>query len=445
MKDIEFIYNHFKDADYDRLKQAAPEFNNSTDNFKVTTVSDFLLNLYGKDFEPYLMLYPQSTLEGLVNASHFVKLPNGTILDQKNELGRKLPLPNNLVKDTNRCVIDRSLLKFGLIKQCAFSLPLKYFGVDGIIPVCLKEKDKNGEPMYTYISIQVKAGERVSIEEVLKMQSRLHFVNCPRSDQHRTGSSECRFCGNSENLAEIYENHIALIISFGKEYERISNKGKLFSSPGIDLNASLTHLYGKERFEALLELSKQNGKNWNEFDVESTMKLDKVSACSPLITHQLDFDYQIRTVSCLWNETASVSWAKEPIEGSSTKKRKNSVAIEDLSLDDPVPAQLYSRHQRLYCISSLGFEAFAHLYRDPDESVKTAIQVLNPDWLIGDATTMDVENMVAAQLSESIIPHINEFFRKDRFKLDDRSSLTDSLIKRGTSLDKRRKDKNKTI
>ena len=138
----------------------------------MTTVSQFLIKLYGPSFQPYLMLYPQSTLDGLVNASHFVKLPSTSRLEKKKRYALHLPLPNELVTDTQRNIIDKALLRLGLIKQCGFSMPPNYFGIDAIIPVCLDQRNAKGEPCYTFIAIQVKASEHANLQHVTKMQTR---------------------------------------------------------------------------------------------------------------------------------------------------------------------------------------------------------------------------------------------------------------------------------
>lgn len=120
--EVKFIYNNFTDADYEKICGPTPEFCWASAEYHVTTVKDFLLKLYGPAFEPYLMLFPDSTLEGLVNASNFVNLPNSTCLDSSSGSFQNLPLPNDLFKDESRFVIDRALLKYGLTKQCAFSI-----------------------------------------------------------------------------------------------------------------------------------------------------------------------------------------------------------------------------------------------------------------------------------------------------------------------------------
>jgi hypothetical protein len=410
--EIEFIHTHFLDTDYAKISGSAPDFSCIASDYHVTTVKDFLLSLYGQDFGPYLMLFPESTLEGLVNASHFVKLPNGTALDKDKELALNLPLPNNFVKDKNRFVIDRALLKLGLIKQCGFSLPLNYFGIDAIIPVCLKARNERGDPIYTFIAIQVKAGERVTFEEVLKMQSRLHFVNCPAADDHPSQESKeaCACFKATWDLNEIYCNQIALIISLADKYERISANGELFCKDPVSNNPDPRHLlsriYGSNQVDSLASLSETTQKQWLQCKITTKQKFKSDSCFPPLFAHHFDLNYNVRLFSSLWNETM-------PADSAAGLRVKR--------------VMLNLRQHRLFCISSLGLESFQHLYADRRRAIETAYQILNPETLIGDTSTIDLENMIAAQLSESILPQYNEFLARNRAQRAPFEKLADEL------------------
>ena len=119
-------------------------------------------------------------LGGLINATHFCRLtrdPKGFNGKNINLLPDKMPLADQRISDSTRNVIDSDLLKYGLNRQCGFFLPAGHYGIDIIIPVCMK----NGG--YTFISVQVKADNANFTVDVHKMQARLNFVQCPRCEK----------------------------------------------------------------------------------------------------------------------------------------------------------------------------------------------------------------------------------------------------------------------
>ena len=445
LDDLIFMERNFTIEDYSSIKPPT-EFRQFKTYYHVTTVREFLVNLYGSEFEPYLLLFPESTLEGLVNASHFVKLPNGTSVDKSKKHACGLPLPNNLVDDTRRIFIDRALLKLGLTKQCAFALPLNYFGIDGIIPVCLNKVDSKGKPIYTFIAIQVKAGERINFEHVLKMQSRLHFVNCPYADTHASNEPEsnCPYCSTNDELDEIFGNQIGLIISFDNEYHRASSSSLQctkfsYSQPAADYSKCL-----KELYPALSSNSPVAEKLNDKAIFKENFRTKSKSFCDTRMTHKFDINKRLRVFSCLWNESLNTTGAKQRTidpnkhntfarhgirNENEWMKQGKRTCVRAQSPYNSRQFKPINANQRLICLASHGFNAFQHLYGDPESSIEDASQILNPDWVIGNNSTVDLENMVAALLSESILPEYNECLLRDRAGLSstDYDSLTEKI------------------
>jgi hypothetical protein len=431
LDDLEFLAGHLTFSDCMGIPRST-EFDFRL-QYHVTTVKDFLLSLYGEDFGPYLMLFPESTLEGLVNASHFVKLPDSTSVDKSKTYAHGLPLPNNLVKDAKRFIIDRALLKLGLTKQCGFSLPLNYFGIDAIIPVCLKKRNDAGEPIYTFIAIQVKASEQITFQHVCKLQSRLHFVNCPHANSHLSNEPEpgCSLCSSRAELDEIYENQIGLVVSLGEEYKRLgpATLSCATFSPndsGMNLTSCLQSLFPSEAVTNLERLDPRGKQENTEFKL---LKLESPSYSDPRITYNIDVNTRIRIYSCLWNETLH-----QPIqlaeantsESMHTNQRPCQVAVENRKF------KAFEGEQRLFCVASHGFHAFKHLYPENNQSknISTAQQVLNPDWVLGDDSTVDLENMVAALLNESVLSEYNEYLlmQRSNFSPEEYKTLVVRLV-----------------
>jgi hypothetical protein len=103
--------------------------------YRVIEVGHFIMSLLGRSmFESVASFIPPSMLHGLVNATHFVNILRAREGDFDN-LGYSLP--KNL-KDSNTRIIDKSLLRCGMLRQAGFVMPPNYFGIDFIIPSCLK-------------------------------------------------------------------------------------------------------------------------------------------------------------------------------------------------------------------------------------------------------------------------------------------------------------------
>jgi hypothetical protein len=81
---------------------------------------------------------------------------------------------------------------------------------------------------------------------------------------------------------------------------------------------------------------------------------------------------------------------------------------------------IVNRKHRMFCISSDGLEIFSHLFGHfPEQSTAVAKQLLDPGNHFGDSSTVDLPNMVAAMLNESILPDYNHTLLKWRGVLKD--------------------------
>ena len=206
-------------------------------DYHVTTVGDFLATLFkgkaenewqfeglevkGKlelELENNLNKLPEIARSGIINASHFVKLSRTSGIDSEKVNPSQLPLANDYVSDKYRNVIDRSLLRLGLRRQCGFLLPDRYFGIDAIIPVCLNKKTtKHNRPIYSFIGVQVKTVASVKSEELDNMFARFHFVTCPKKGEDDHNSETCTYCEEPEALETVFGNQIAISISVAGE------------------------------------------------------------------------------------------------------------------------------------------------------------------------------------------------------------------------------------
>ena len=438
-KNDKTTFNLTKDENLQRIIENCPELENlwetegfilnrncselpqeSDPNFSrfyhVTTVENFLLSLYGEEIKPQLKTFPKSTLQGFVNVSHFTKLPGRMVFDPTGNLGKRNPLPNRLTSDSKRIVIDRSLLQYGLTRQLGFIMPPNYFAKDAIIPVCLDKRDSAGRPIYTFISIQIKARQRVSSDQISDMQARLHYVICPNPD-HREPTAGCPHCGGSEDACrEIFENQIALTISFGEEYEK--PPVKFSASSGLSKDEALTRLFGTEKATAMC--------------VDPFTSATKVpdSFLSPLVSHKYPVNFSLQIHSFVWNDTfveiedyKSLSYlvAGKEREGLYEAAPESQLTSgEDAANREKQQFKAYkvqNINHRLFCISSLSFYVFKHLFTKPRESIDRANEILDSDLLrFGERSTVNLDNYLAALLTESFVPEYNEQLAQMRGK-----------------------------
>ncbi len=148
-------------------------------DYHVTTVNEFLEKLLpAGEFEKMKENLPKTTLSGLVNASHSVKLirtRNGFVFKGEQIKTMNLPLADDRITDKNCNLVGDALLKLGLAHQCCFLMPDRYYGYDLIVPVLLEDGS------FSFIAVQFKASDVAIGTSIEKMQARFHYVKCPIS------------------------------------------------------------------------------------------------------------------------------------------------------------------------------------------------------------------------------------------------------------------------
>ncbi len=183
---------------------------------KACTVENFLRKLYCKNVVDNLIASNKVSpelLQGIVNASHFVPIQRGFCWEDVDANETELP-QNMKSKQYVANEVDHDLLRWAIMRQAGLIMPSRYYGVDLVIPVCLKSG------VLTYISIQVKTGsscfKRAAFESYLaKMLPGRHYVPCPI---HRMSDNCCARCRDGESVSSIVcANHLALVVCIGYE------------------------------------------------------------------------------------------------------------------------------------------------------------------------------------------------------------------------------------
>lgn len=195
-----------------------------TSKYRVIRVSDFLISLFGmRKFLEMKRYLSKRTLSAYVNATHFVNL-EGRVTDATfAPRSRFSPTESrhaneSEAQNTNKSraflptVIDRALLKIGLMRQCAFVMPESYYGIDFIIPLMYPQSECNGNrPQYSFIAIQSKASKSSTyLTDLLKMRARSHLVKCPNF--HEICTEDCVQITN-EDMDFICGNQLVIYLS----------------------------------------------------------------------------------------------------------------------------------------------------------------------------------------------------------------------------------------
>ena len=217
-------------------------------NYHITSVKHFLESIFGAaEFETFKSFLPKSTLDGFVNASHFVQLKRKFPFDKVYGAAElesidtnELPEAGNLNKQCN--IIDRALLRNGFIRQCGYTMPPSYYGIDFIIPVLIPRKRGvdtrrtrtssrtsarttdtidahrtriNSSDMFTFIAVQIKAISSNLNLITSKMMAKDHYVACPH---HSSCPENCGYRTDPDELEQIYRNQLSLVLSSSTSY-----------------------------------------------------------------------------------------------------------------------------------------------------------------------------------------------------------------------------------
>ena len=323
-------------------------------DYKICTVGDFLNSLVKYSGINLKEKLPKKILDGIVNASHFVHLTRdnkgfSTVADDIKFQPCNLPSADPRIKDHSRNVIDSALLKSGLLRQCGYFLPARYYGLDFILPVCLENNQ------VTFIGIQVKRSDANTNEDIFKMQSRLHFVNCldcEGNDSFSFDKKQCSKCSyDRESLKNIYYNSVSILISLDEGEDFVP-----FSS-NTELNINSANIIESSKDEIRLRRAlKQNSASIKHLYGNST------SFFKPLIQETEKMDDGIALIKSIWID----KYVKLESE---VEKRK----VKHFTDDGFV--------HRQFCIATRGWKIFKHLFNGSEKGLQIANDIMASEGL----------------------------------------------------------------
>lgn len=171
------------------------------DNYRVISVASFIEGFLELEAcHEIFPLIPLNKLNGLVNCSHFVNLER-----VKSDDFAGLRDVNH--DDNFQNVIDKSLLKAGLLRQCGFVLPENYPAADFIIPYLFY--NELGQPVYSFLAFQSKSRKETVHQCAYKMAAKLHVVQNPGRINTIDPNPDAIFSDNEMN--SIFDNQLVFL------------------------------------------------------------------------------------------------------------------------------------------------------------------------------------------------------------------------------------------
>lgn len=245
--------------EFEPKEEEAPE-KRTTDKskfYKVVLIRDLLRSLFNcRGLEFILEKTSSVIMESITNASHFVTLGRdrqGILQRWGGEGFMKLRPANSFTKDCD--VLDRALLKIGLIRQCAFVMPVNYYGTDFMLPYCMKEYPEPDEieptrPLYSCIPCQVKAGNTSIHDAVVKMALQFHFCKC--YNHVDCSAASCPGRTSESEMKKICENQLSMLFCGDLDFPfRTEDDQVFYAISNLDSNSEIVALGHVHRiFEA---------------------------------------------------------------------------------------------------------------------------------------------------------------------------------------------------
>ena len=335
-------------------------------------VGSFLETLMGADnFERVKETFPLATLDGLMNASHFVSISR--IEESLKNEAQSLANANDFVSDKHRNVITMDRLRLALARQCGLIMPPNYYGIDAIIPVCLATEevidpkgnvtikdvgregrendipydlyDPNNEneskknryrPIYSFLAIQYKSG-RFDLDAIPKMQARLHIVPCANfSEKDKEGNHlKCPSCASELALKEIFDNQISLLYCFLKKEKdsKVCLKKQYTVNYGPELgnsNSSPATLFEKKDFCKILYPNIREIEAYSVF-IESNETVNQSTSVRTfedfLLRHRIKLNESIELINIYSDENQGCTFRASDIQ-KWEKDERNRLSLE---------------------------------------------------------------------------------------------------------------------
>lgn len=215
-------------------------------NYTVRGVAAFLESfLYPDKFRKLLSMISVPILNGLVNCNHFINLERVKPEDFNG-------LININRRDSKQNIIDRSLLKCGLLRQCGFVLPEGYLAFDYIVPYLLHGTGSSGRPIYSFIGFQSKSSQQTIHDCAVNMAANIHLLAKPNDTE------EPNAIFNDDEMSLIYKNQLVFLLSLNNTITAEPLPGKKWN---VSVKGQIIPAAKSTQINALNRLAIRDAKN----------------------------------------------------------------------------------------------------------------------------------------------------------------------------------------
>ena len=231
-------------------KQQSPILSRLRNQFyRVIKLEKLILKMLNGD-EDLLQIIKKTislkTLNALIGTTHFVQLEVARTEDFEN-------LENFVeVKSKERNVIDKSLLKVGVLRQCGYTMQPNYFGIDFILPISIRRyekenalvaesrespiaesedplanvpKESHSDDIFSFISVQSKSSKQDLAECTFKMSGLFHLNRCPNSkhlNESQCMTNNCKAYMKMSDIITILEDQVVVLLTASSAKTRLS-------------------------------------------------------------------------------------------------------------------------------------------------------------------------------------------------------------------------------
>lgn len=173
-------------------------------NYRVISIAAYLEGIF--EFDDCNLMFPYLSnvdLNGFVNCTHFINLER---LKPGDFSGLEGAWNQG---DAKYNIIDKSLLKCGLLRQCGFVMPEGYPAIDYIVPYL--SFDEHGRPVYSFIAFQSKSSKQSIHDCAFRMAAKLHLLKSPVAiNNPRNVNNTAKF--TDEEMNHICGNQLVFLL-----------------------------------------------------------------------------------------------------------------------------------------------------------------------------------------------------------------------------------------
>jgi hypothetical protein len=265
-------------------------------NYRIITFESQLLSMLGERFSVDLgRIIKPATLNAFIGTTHFLQLEKARESDFTGISNFNASV--DMARDRN--VIDKALLKMGVLRQCGFTMPPNHFGIDFILPMVIKRPvdDEKKDDLFSFVAVQSKSSKQSLVECAFKMSAVFHINRCPNKDHLKEFDcieNKCKAYMSLVDIKTILNDQVVILLSASGSSNRTTNitvslkgrklpeKDKTNESKNVTSNPAGTSTVKEQKTEAelIVEDSFKNFKSEMLEFVTSDSEREKIRAVS---------------------------------------------------------------------------------------------------------------------------------------------------------------------